>query len=140
MGVLQWDYSYPDRKIITEDILSNACYIVQIDQKIAAVVSLNQEQDPQYQNISWLGGDDAIWVIHRLAVNPKFQNKGIATQLCAHLELLARQEGAKALRLDAYSDNPYSNKMYVKLGYKLLPEPLYFHGNPIKFNAYEKVL
>lgn len=139
MGVMQWDFSYPDVEIITKDIKSDSCLKVEIDGRIAAVVTLNMDQDPQYANISWSGGVDDIWVIHRLAVNPLFQNRGIASQLCKQLEHFALQKGAKAMRLDAYSENPYSNKMYVKLGYKLMDEPLFFHNNPIRFNAYEKL-
>ena len=140
MGILQWDFTYPDLNIIQKDIRTKSCLIVQIDKEIAAVVSLNQEQDAQYQNVKWKGGQEDIWVIHRLAVKPKFQNQGIATQFCQHLELLAKKEGGKALRLDAYSENPFSNKMYCKLGYHLMKDTLFFHNNPIGFNAYEKIL
>lgn len=140
MDVMQWDFSYPDKDIIRQDIISQSCLIVKVDQQIAAVVTLNKEQDPQYKNITWKGGQKDIWVIHRLAVNPKFQKRGIATQLCQYLESIATAEGAKALRLDAYSKNPYSNKMYLKLGYELRKEPLFFHGNPVHFNAYEKLI
>ena len=140
MGVLQWDFTYPNTEIISQDIISNSCLVVQVDKEIAAVVSLNQEQDPQYKKVNWMGGEENIWVIHRLAVNGKFQNQGIATQFCNHLENLARAQGAKAIRLDAYCENPYSNRMYQKLGYQLMKEQLYFHGNEIGFNAYEKIL
>ena len=140
MGVLQWDFTYPDKAIILKDIESTSCFIVKIEGQIAAVVSLNQDQDGQYSRVKWKGGEDDIWVIHRLAVSTKFQNKGIATKLCQHMEEIARQQGAKAIRLDAYSENPYSNKMYLKLGYKVMDEPLFFHGNKVKFNAYEKLL
>ena len=140
MDVLQWDFSYPDKEIITKDIESKSCLVLRINEKIAAVVSLNQEQDPQYQKVRWKGGDNGIWVIHRLAVNPLFQNQGLATKLCLHLEKLVLDSEGKVIRLDAYSENPYSNKMYIKLGYKAMAEQLYFHGNKVPFNAYEKIL
>ncbi len=140
MGVNQWDFSYPNKEIITDDIKSKSCYIIKIKEQIAAVVSLNEDQDVQYKNVNWKAAESGIWVIHRLAVNPTFQNKGIASKLCAYLEELVKAENGKAIRLDAYSENPYSNKMYLKLGYKLMNEYLYFHNNPIPFNAYEKIL
>ena len=140
IGVNQWDFTYPNPEIIAEDINSNSCMVIRVDGKIAAVVSLNQDQDQQYTMVNWEAAEDNIWVIHRLAVNPNFQNRGIATNLCYYLEELVRLQGGKAIRLDAYSENPYSNKMYIKLGYKAMKEYLYFHGNKIPFNAYEKIL
>ena len=113
MGVQQWDFSYPDQEIIRKDIESKSCYVIRIEGIIAAVVSLNQDQDEQYQKVNWKAPEEDIWVIHRLAVNPSFQNKGIATKLCRILEDMAAQNGAKALRLDAYSENPYSCLLYT---------------------------
>ena len=114
--------------------------IVKIDGQIAAVVSINQDQDDQYTHVNWGADEDEIWVVHRLAVSPHFQNRGIAKQLCIYIEDIIKSKGGKAIRLDAYSENPYSNKMYQKLGYKAMKEYLYFHGNEVPFNAYEKIL
>jgi len=140
IGVMQWDFSYPDLPIIKQDIHSGSCIVLRKSGLIAATVSLNQDQDEQYQKVSWTADEAGIWVIHRLAVSPQFQNQGIATNLCIYLEELAKSKGAKAMRLDAYSENPYSNKMYQNLGYRQMKELLYFHGNPIGFYAYEKIL
>jgi len=140
IGVNQWDFSYPNKEIIEKDIDTKSSLILRIESQIAAVVSINQEQDEQYKNVNWEAEEDEIWVIHRLAVNPIFQNRGIATKLCSYIEELVKLNGGKAIRLDAYSDNPFSNKMYLKLGYKAMKEYLYFHGNEVPFNAYEKIL
>ncbi len=140
LGVHQWDFSYPNKTIINEDIQSKSCYLLKINQRIAAVVSLNQEQDDQYKNVNWDAPEEHVWVIHRLAVHSDFQNRGIATRLCQFLEKLAFENGAKCIRLDAFSKNPYSNRMYLKLGYKAMKELLYFHGNNTPFIAYEKIL
>lgn len=52
-----------------------------------------------------------------LAVQPEFQRRGIGTWVMRTIEDLAREQGLRYVRLDAYEQNPRSIAFYRKLGY-----------------------
>ena len=56
-------------------------------------------------------------MLHRLCVNPKFQNQGVAKKTLIYIEEQLRNAGTKAIRLDVFTQNPYALKLYEKAGY-----------------------
>ena len=115
-SIPQWDERYPDREILNEDIAKGELFVGFIDDKIASAYVVNAECDEQYVNGSWEFPQAKFYVIHRLCVNPKFQNKGIGTLVMRHIEESLKAEGIESIRLDAFSQNPYALKLYEKLG------------------------
>lgn len=57
-------------------------------------------------------------VIHRLCVNPVYQNRGIAAQTLSHIEEELQKSGIKAVRLDVFSKNPFALSLYLGNGYE----------------------
>ncbi len=135
-GIEQWDYSYPTQIDIKKDIESQESYINLYGNKIVGTICLNEKQDPQYENIDWkLNGK--ILVIHRLAVHPNHYGHGIGRQLSEFAIQFAKDFNYDAIRLDAYSKNPYSNKLYESLGFTKAEGFCYFHSSKIPFNCWE---
>ena len=116
----QWDEIYPDKAILEEDIAKNQMYIGKIDNEIAVCFVLSEECDEEYKNGKWQYPDAKFIVIHRLCVNPKFQNKGIATQTMIYIEKTSKAQGYEVIRLDCFTKNPYSQKLYEKAGYSVV--------------------
>ncbi|MFA9376045.1 MAG: GNAT family N-acetyltransferase [Lachnotalea sp.] len=116
-NILQWDELYPDRNILYNDIQSRQLYIGMIEDKIASVFVLNQECDEEYTDGNWEYPNATYYVIHRLCVNPHFQNRGIGLTTMKHIHKEMKQIGIETIRLDSYTLNPYAVKMYTKLGY-----------------------
>ncbi|MFD2880470.1 GNAT family N-acetyltransferase [Paenibacillus rhizoplanae] len=56
-------------------------------------------------------------IMHRLAVHPEIQGKGIARRLIAFAEEFARSSGYRSIRLDTYAKNDRVLKLYPSLGY-----------------------
>ncbi|HAK41980.1 MAG TPA: GNAT family N-acetyltransferase, partial [Clostridium sp.] len=108
--------------ILMQDILKNQMFLGEIDSKIASIFVLNQEYDEEYNNMNWQYKDMSFFIIHRLCVNPKFQNQRIGTKTMLLIEELLRSEGIETIRLDAFSLNPFALKMYEKLGYTKVGE------------------
>ena len=50
-------------------------------------------------------------------MNPAFQNQGIAGWTLKHIEEQLTEWGIHAIRLDAFTENPYAIKLYEKMGY-----------------------
>ncbi|PKM73323.1 MAG: GNAT family N-acetyltransferase [Firmicutes bacterium HGW-Firmicutes-16] len=136
-GIPQWDERYPDREILTEDISKNELFVGTIGGEIASVFVLNSECDEEYENGEWQYSDDSFCVIHRLCVNPKFQNRGIGLETMRHIEAELKKEGAESVRFDAFTLNPYALRLYDKLGYKKVG---YVHFRKGRFVLMEKKL
>ena len=80
-----------------------------------------------------------IQVIHRLAVHPDFQRKGIARNLMDFAEAHAKNNSFTSIRLDAYTGNKrvlqfYENRGYIKRG------EVKFKGRSLPFACMEKQL
>lgn len=133
----QWDERYPNQEIIREDILNNQMYIGEIENQIACVFVLNQQYDAEYENGDWKYLDSSFMVIHRLCVNPQFQRQGIGTKTMQIIEDMLKNDGIKAIKLDAFSQNPYALRMYEKLGYLKIGEAKWRKG---LFYLYEKLI
>ena len=119
-NIPQWDEIYPDKAILEEDITKNQMYIGKIDNEIAVCFTLSEECDEEYKNGKWQYPDAKFNVIHRLCVNPEFQNKGIATKTMKYIENLSKSQGYDVIRLDCFTLNPYSQKLYNKAGYSIV--------------------
>ena len=118
-NIHQWDEIYPDKDILKEDITKNQMYIGKTDNKIAVCFVLSEECDEEYKNGCRKYTDSRFNVIHRLCVNPLFQNQGIAAKTLEYIENLSKSEGYDSIRLDCFTQNPYSRKLYDKAGYSI---------------------
>ena len=58
-------------------------------------------------------------MLHRLCVSPEFQHKGIAYKTMNYIEQLCKTNGYDTIRLDCFTENPYSRRLYDKTGYKV---------------------
>jgi len=79
-----------------------------MDGKIAVIYAINKEYDEQYNNGKWKYLDSEYRIIHRLCVNPLFQNKGVAKQTLSFVEKELKGEGVETIRLDVFSENPFA--------------------------------
>ena len=136
-GIFQWDEFYPDKQTIAEDIVKNQMFIGLDGDEIAVCFVLNSECDAQYQNGKWSYPDSKFNVIHRICVHPKFQNKGIATQTLKYIETFCKTNGYETIRIDCFTENPYSRKLYDKAGYLVVG---YANWRKGKFELREKRL
>ena len=116
-GILQWDEIYPTEEDFRMDINNDQLYVGLADEQIAVVYALNQECEEEYQNGRWKYPDKPYYVVHRLCVHPDFQNQGIARHTLLHIEAELSKMNIHAIRLDAFSDNPFSLKLYDSLDY-----------------------
>ena len=117
-GINQWDNIYPDKDIIVNDVLSGQMYVGTLNGIIVSAFVINIECDVEYNNGSWCFPNARYKIVHRLCVNPLYQNKGIGSQTMVYIENFLKAQGIEAIRLDAFTQNPYALKLYEKLEYK----------------------
>lgn len=116
-NIFQWDDLYPAKGDFQEDIEKSQLYVGLMNGQIAVMYTLNQEYEKEYENGEWKYKDRPFYIVHRLCVNPDFQNKGIAKSTLLHIERQLREIDIHVIRLDVFSNNPFALKLYDSLGY-----------------------
>ena len=117
-GIFQWDSIYPSKEDFLNDIHKKTLFVGISDQQISVVFTINKECDEQYQNGAWKYPNTEYRIIHRLCVDPKYQNKGIAKETLDHIENELRQVGVESIRLDVFYNNPFALSLYRNKGYE----------------------
>ena len=138
-GNLQWDEHYPNSGVFERDVNLNQLWLAEIDGRIAGVAAITTDQQPEYVNIGWDIHETAI-VVHRLAVDPAFQGKGVAKVLMQQAEAVARERQIKVLRVDTNTQNEATQRLFPRLGYTLAGETGFSFRPDLRFRCYEKRL
>ena len=103
--IFQWSEKYPNREVFKDDIKKNELYVYKHKSEIIGCVVLCSTKDVEYKDVEWLPEDGKNLYIHRLAVDPKFQKKGVGKSLMDFSEEYAQENGFKSIRLDTFSQN-----------------------------------
>ncbi len=110
--------SYPLRSDAETGLNDGALYVAERNGDIAAAVIYQPGQSEVYRPVNWqLPFDVPVLTVHTLAVHPNHQGAGVARALMDYAEALARQNGARAIRLDTHLDNAPAIRLYEKCGY-----------------------
>lgn len=138
-GIHQWGGYYPTVDIITGDVQKQSMYIVKDQAGLLGIIAFDEQQSEEYEQVKWLTDSRHILVVHRLAVRPKWQHRGIARKLMDFAEQFAVKNNYDSIRLDAYSGNPRSVSFYEKRNY-IKTGQVYFPKRRLPFFCYEKII
>ena len=116
-GIDQWDDTYPNTEIISEDLNVGTYYVAEIAGTLIGGINIDKNQDETYLALDWEDKSDSFLVVHRLGVKEEFWNKKIGKDLMLFTEKLVIEKGLKSIRLDTYSGNPKAMEFYRRLGY-----------------------
>lgn len=140
-GIDQWDENYPDYDSIKNDLESKTLYAFREEGVIIGIVVLNEKQDEEYAEIDWLTSENAKnLVVHRLAVLPNFQGRGIAQKLMTFAEKFAFNNCYDSIRLDTFSQNPRNQNFYSNRGYSNLGSVFLKYKKEHPYYCYELIL
>ncbi len=138
-GNLQWDESYPNAEVFARDVERGQLWVAEQERAIVGVAAITEDPEPDYAQAGLDVAERAL-VIHRLAVDPDVQRGGIARQLIAQADALARSRGIVAVRVDTNIENEATQRLFPKLGFRLAGE-ISLTGRPgLRFLCYEKRL
>lgn len=138
-GIFQWNEHYPTKTPFQKDIERNELYIYEKDHVIIACIVISTLMDEEYVPVKWLTSNDSNIYIHRLAVHPNHQGKGIAQELMTFAETYARDSHYVSVRLDTFSQNKRNQKFYELRGYKRLGDIYFPKQSEYPFHCYELV-
>jgi GNAT superfamily N-acetyltransferase len=138
-GNLQWDEIYPNPAVFDADIARSQLWVAEIDGQLAGVIALTTEQSPEYVQAGWDIELPSV-VVHRLAVDPAFQGRGVALALMQQAEVVAEEKGIDRVRADTNTHNQVMQRLMTKLGYDLSGEIGLEFRPGLRFFCYEKLL
>jgi ribosomal protein S18 acetylase RimI-like enzyme len=138
-GIDQWDETYPNDEIISEDLNVGTYYVAEMDETIIGGVNIDKNQDDTYLSLDWKDKSDSFLVVHRLGVKQEFWNKKIGKHLMLFTQKLVLERGLKSIRLDTYSGNPKAMEFYRRLGYTELGT-INLKPDKEKYHCFEKII
>lgn len=138
-GIFQWTECYPSFDLVAGDVSKRHTYGIYQENKCLGVITINTDEEPEYESVNWEDKDGLVMVIHRLAISPLYQQQGFGKQLMDFAENYSLQNGYTSIRLDTYSNNPKAVSFYEKRGYNKRGE-VYFTGRELPFFCFEKRL
>ena len=136
--IFQWNEHYPNRNAFKNDVQRGELYVFVQNNICMGCIVITTIKDEEYVPVKWLTIDKNIY-IHRLAVHPKFQGKGIAQQMMTFAENYAKTNGYLSVRLDTFSQNKRNQKFYETRGYKRLGNIYFPKQSKHPFYCYELV-
>ena len=139
-NIFQWDENYPSKEAFNEDVQNNSLYVIEKNNDILGCLCISAKIDDVYKNVKWLTLNERNIYLHRLAIHPDHQGKGLALKLMSYAEEFTIQRGYKSIRLDTFSGNPKNNKFYNLQGYTKLEKIFYRDQSDMPFHCYEKIL
>ena len=139
-GIFQWNEHYPALAVLTKDVKEETVYVFEEADTITGCVMFSMVMDNFYSDITWLTPNTKQLYVHRLAVHPEQQGKGIARSLMDFGEQLAKENQCLSVRLDTFSKNPRNNRFYQARNYLQVGEIFFAQKSPHPFYCYEKVL
>ncbi len=117
-GIEQWDEVYPDAAVLSRDLSVGTLHVLREGGAIVGCLTLDTTHDPLWSGMAWEVPAESAAVVHRLMVHPAAQGRGLARQLMAHAESLAKSRGFRAVHLDCFTANRAALGLYERLGYR----------------------
>jgi len=149
-GIDQWQGGYPYRDVIERDIALGQSYVVEDGDGgliATAVISFLSEKDYLViEGGEWLTdapeGSEAYAVVHRVAVAHTAKGKGVASFILEGAEEIAKEGGARSIRVDTHADNTPMRKLLAKEGYTHCGTVYVSHAGELSSArmAFEKIL
>ncbi|MBR2381913.1 MAG: GNAT family N-acetyltransferase [Clostridia bacterium] len=120
LGIDQWQYGYPTREIVKEDIMLERGFVAVEDGEILATFALMLHGEPTYKKIycgAWLSEGEYL-ALHRIAIDSNHRGRGVAEKIVEFLLEYANENGYSSIRVDTHQGNEPMRKMLQKNGFE----------------------
>lgn len=120
LGIDQWQYGYPTRDIVKEDIELKRGFVAVDGEQIVATFALMLHGEPTYKKIycgAWIGSGEYI-AFHRIAIDSPYRGRGVAEEIIKFLHIYANENGYESIRVDTHTGNIPMRKMLERNGFE----------------------
>tara|TARA_B100001057_G_C22689073_1_gene887008 strand:- start:409 stop:912 length:504 start_codon:yes stop_codon:yes gene_type:complete len=139
-GIFQWDKDYPNKETFKTDLDKGTLFTIEDKHEILGCICISLNIDEFYKSVKWITETNKNVYVHRLAIHPQYQGRGLALKLMDYANEFAIQNNCESIRLDTFSGNPRNNKFYTLQGYTKIGEIYFRNQSEMPFNCYEKIL
>lgn len=138
-SVYQWNASYPDYFKLLREVEQGSLYMMKTKGVCVGTITFDELQEEAFNEVDWKNQAEKYLVIHRIAVFPSWQKKGVGRKLVEFAEVYAKENNYKSIRLDVASTSEHLIKLYESIGYAEAGEILYPKQKE-PFKCLEKVI
>ncbi len=110
-NIFQWALDYPRKQHFSVDIHACECFVYALNDIIIGVMVITKKKEAAYDEIAWL--NDESTTIHRLIVDPVYQNQRIASKLIQYALHLTKELGLSSIKIDTHPSN-YKMRNFLK--------------------------
>jgi GNAT superfamily N-acetyltransferase len=138
-GFRHWNSVFPQIEEIQSDLEKGFIYLAKDKGVCKAMVTLSEHQPDDYKELSFSSSGKKPLYLQNLAVHPRWQGMGIATQLVNFAQKFAKERGNDCMRLDIFKPSDEARQLCEK---ELFREVVSFHSafQKIPYVLYEKQL
>jgi GNAT superfamily N-acetyltransferase len=104
-------------KGVAWDLRQGKVFVARHGSAIIATLKIATRK-PWAIDVSWFAPSKHPWYLTNMAVDPKYQGKGIGTRCVLEAVRLVRAAGGDAVRLDAYDAVAGAGPFYEKCGFR----------------------
>lgn len=126
--------------VVKRLVQGDTLYVAEIDSGLTLVGTFTIDRVmPYFYDRKWFKkvGVNGFCTVRSMAIDPAHQKKGIGREIMKGIELLARRNRLKSIRLDAYAGPAGAGGFYEKCGYKKVHKGKF---RKIELEYFEKVL
>lgn len=120
LGIDQWQYGYPTRDIVRDDIVQHRGFVVEVNGEVVATFALMLDGEPTYKKIycgSW-STEGRYVALHRLAVAPSHRGGELTGGIVEYICGLASEQGYVSVRVDTHEGNLPMRRMLERNGFE----------------------
>lgn len=136
----QWGDDYPTRAIYAADIERGVLWCAEDGETgtVLGAAAITCDHEPDYVGVPFRCPEPAA-AMHRMAVEPSAQRRGVASALFSQFEREGSRLGVAALRIDTYSRNDRMQALIIKQGFTYVGDT-HMAKRPLAYHCYEKLL
>ncbi|GEM04039.1 hypothetical protein HMI01_10270 [Halolactibacillus miurensis] len=137
-GSQQWSTDYPKRADFIQDINKRELYVYEQAGEVAGMCAFSETGHAEYSLIPF-STTNAL-TIKRLAISPRYRNKGISHQFIEAIKRVADEKNKQAINGDTFKNNPDAQAFFLKHDFCFIAErpddegdvPLYYYELTLK--------
>ncbi len=140
LGIDQWQYGYPSREIILDDIKKQRAFVLVDEGEICATFALIFDGEVTYNKIyagAWLTNTPYL-ALHRIAIAVAKRGGGYSDEIMKFIFDIAKKNSFASVRVDTHSGNKPMRRMIEKNGFEYCGIIHLIDGQ--QRVAYEKIL
>lgn len=138
-GNTQWSEEYPDLGRFREDLRAQTLYVYETDGHVKGFAVVDDDHPYPYDDIPWELTRADSRALHRMAVDPAHQGKGISAEMMAQIEEMLVARGIKGIHTDTSLENEKMQHQFEKNDFEFKGKLNLDENLDDWYVAYEKV-